>query len=213
MNNQGLSMFKATSESYSKETLDFITRMAYMAEVKEWDNRQHLERVRRYCYIIANGLDLSQKETETISIASLLHDIGKINIPDDLLRKKGEYEGFEWEVIEKHTIEGANILKGSSSVILKTSEVIALSHHERWNGSGYPHGLRGNEIPLSGRIFAVADVFDALTTPRIYKAAIEISRGKSMIEEASGNLFDPRVVKVFVQRFSEIQKIKDTFDS
>lgn len=206
-------MFKATSETYSKETLDLLYRMAYMAELKEWDNRQHLDRIRRYCYVLADGLALSQKETETISIACLLHDIGKINIPDDLLRKKGEYEGFDWQVIEKHTIEGAKILQGSSSLILKSGEVIALSHHERWDGSGYPHGLRGNEIPISGRIFAVADVFDALTTPRLYKPALEMGRGKNMIEEANGKLFDPRVVKVFEQKFGEIQKIKETFNS
>lgn len=206
-------MFKTTSDSVSKETLDFIFRMAYIAELKEWDNRLHLERIRRYSYIIANGLDLSQRETETTSIASLLHDVGKINIPDELLRKKGEYEGFEWELIEKHTVEGATILQGSPSLILKTAEIIALSHHERWDGSGYPRGLKGNEIPLSGRIYAVADVFDALTTPRLYKAAIDVSRGINMILDASSKLFDPLVVKAFEQKISEIQKIKEAFNS
>jgi len=206
-------MFKTTSDSVSKETLDFIFRMAYIAELKEWDNRQHLERIRRYSYIIANGLDLSQRETETTSIASLLHDVGKINIPDELLRKKGEYEGFEWELIEKHTVEGATILQGSPSLILKTAEIIALSHHERWDGSGYPRGLKGNEIPLSGRIYAVADVFDALTTPRLYKAAIDVSRGINMILDASSKLFDPLVVKAFEQKIGEIQKIKEAFNS
>lgn len=206
-------MFKTTSDSVSKETLDFIFRMAYIAELKEWDNRLHLERIRRYSYIIANGLDLSQRETETTSIASLLHDVGKINIPDELLRKKGEYEGFEWELIEKHTVEGATILQGSPSLILKTAEIIALSHHERWDGSGYPRGLKGNEIPLSGRIYAVADVFDALTTPRLYKAAIDVSRGINMILDASSKLFDPLVVKAFEQKIGEIQKIKEAFNS
>jgi putative two-component system response regulator len=206
-------MFKTTNDSISKETLDFVSRMAYIAELKEWDNRQHLERVRRYSYIIANGLDLSQRETETISVACLLHDVGKINIPDELLRKKGQYEGFEWELIEKHTVEGATILQGSPSIVLKTAEIIALSHHERWDGSGYPRGIKGNEIPLSGRIYAVADVFDALTTPRIYKAAIDVSRGINMILDASGKLFDPLVVKAFDQKIGEIQKIKETFNS
>jgi putative two-component system response regulator len=203
-------MFRSQSDNKQREILDFVLRMAYMAEIKEWDNRFHLERIRRYCFSIGSGLDLPQRENEIISIASQLHDIGKVTMPEELLNRKGNYEASEWEIIEKHTLEGTKILKGSSSPVLQTAEMIAYTHHERWDGSGYPEGIKGDKIPLSSRICSLADVFDALTTKRTYKAHISDMDALKLIQDSSGVMFDPRLVKAFTVRFNEILKTKNT---
>ena len=206
-------MFKFLStESRPSELLDYIVRMGYIAELNEWDNRPHIERIRRYCYILASGLDIAQRDVEIMSIASQLHDVGKIAIPVELLTRKGDYTRQEWAVMEKHTSEGAQILKGSSSPVLQIAETIALSHHERWDGSGYPQGLKGDKIPMSGRICALADVFDALTSNRVYKNAIDDIDALSLIRKSSGTLFDPRLIKIFDAKMDEILKTKNALN-
>jgi putative two-component system response regulator len=201
-------MFRLQTDNQYQDFIDYITRMAYIAELKEWDNRLHLERIRKYCGIIGSGLDLSRQEVDLVSAAAVLHDIGKISIPEELLKRTGNIESFEWEVIENHTIEGAKILSGSSSPILQTAESIALTHHERWDGTGYPQRLRGENIPVSGRILALADVFDALTTRRSYKEELDDLEALRLIVQSSGSLFDPRLVRVFEYRFDDIIKAK-----
>lgn len=200
-------MFRSAFES-SKDSLDFIFRMAYIAEIKEWDNRSHLERIRRYCYLIASELEMTQQDIETISTAGMLHDIGKVQTPENLLSKQGEFTKAEWEVMEAHAVNGANILAGASSPILQAAEIIAYTHHERWDGSGYPRGLRGEEIPMTGRIVALADVYDALTTARPYKEAIDTREGLKIIQDSSGILFDPRLVDIFTKKFNDILRMK-----
>lgn len=202
-------MFRGYADNTPKESLDYIIRMAYLAEIKEWDNRRHIERIRRYCEVIGAGMNLSQQENEVIAVASMLHDVGKSNMPEELLRKTGQYESAEWEIIEKHTSDGARILSGASSLVLQVAEIIAHTHHERWDGSGYPRGLKGAEIPLSGRICALADVFDALTSARSYKPAIPETEALRIIRDSDRMLFDPDVVKVFSERFNEILKYKN----
>jgi len=201
-------MFRSPSDTTPRDLNDFISRLAYVAELKEWDNRSHIERMRKYCQIITVCLDISPTEARLISLASQLHDVGKITIPEILLQKPGNYEASEWDVVERHTIEGAIILNGSSSPVLQTAETIAYTHHERWDGSGYPQGLKGDEIPLSGRICAIADVFDALTSKRTYKAAITEAEALQLIQTSAGTMFDPKVVKVFSEKFNDIQKIR-----
>ena len=206
-------MFKHQTESSKNPAMDYLIRLAYIAELEEWDNRLHIERIRKYCEIIGKGINLPQEEVELISLGSQLHDIGKITIPEELLKSTGDYQGQEWEIIERHTIEGAIILNGSSSPILQKGEIIAYTHHERWDGSGYPQGLKADDIPISGRICAIADVFDALTTRRTYKDAINDADGLKLIQSSSAKLFDPRIVDVFSRHFDAILKVKKSLDA
>jgi putative two-component system response regulator len=137
-----------------------------------------------------------------------LHDIGKTMMPDQLLKDGGKYDDVEWSLIERHTLDGAKIFEGSTSPILQIAASIALTHHERWDGSGYPNQLKGEEIPLAGRICAIADVFDALTTARSYKLTISMEEALNLILESSGVLFDPALVWIFNDQFEEIKKIR-----
>lgn len=197
-----------TSDSAPKELLDAALRMAVIAEYREGNNTNHLERIRGYAQALARGLGLTNREVQVIATACQLHDVGKVGIPEALVLKTGDYAPKEWEVIKRHTIIGADLLKGSVSPILQAAETVCLTHHERWDGSGYPNRLRGEEIPLSGRICAVADVFDALTTPRLYKKEISVEDARRLIVDAGGNLFDPKVVNVFDEVFDEILRVR-----
>jgi putative two-component system response regulator len=197
-----------SSDNAQKELLDAAVRMAVIAEYREGNNASHLERMRGYAQTLARGLGLNPREVQIIATACQLHDIGKVGIPEALLLKSGDFSAKEWEVIKRHTITGADLLKGSVSSFLQAGESVALTHHERWDGSGYPNGLKGEDIPISGRICAVADVFDALTTPRLYKKEISVEDARRMIVDAGGSLFDPKVVEVFNQEFDEILKVR-----
>jgi len=197
-----------TSDSGQKELFDAVQRMAYMAEYREENIQGHLERIRGYTFVLARGLGLQQKEVQIISTASQLHDIGKIGLPEALRLKQGDYTNADLEAIRKHTVIGSEILKDSPSAYLQAGESIALNHHERWDGSGYPNGSRGDQIPLGGRMTALADVFDALTTLRPYRHEISIEDARQMLIDASGLLFDPQLVQVFSDDFGEIQRIR-----
>jgi putative two-component system response regulator len=204
-------MFNKNVNNLNKGFLETIRLLAKMAEIKEWDNTNHLERIRVYCSILASGLGYSQQEVEIISYASILHDVGKIGLSDSILQKKKMYSSFELEEIEKHTKLGAGLLQGSTSPILQMGAQIALTHHERWDGSGYPNGLVKGEVPTPGKICAVADVFDALTTRRPYKKEISNSEALQLLHDNSGKLFDPAIIGVFEKHFKEIIKVKETY--
>jgi len=182
--------------------------MAALAEYGEPGIHHHLERIRGYCYVLARGMDFPMQDAEVISYASQLHDIGEIGIPDTLLMKSGKLSPYEWEQVKRHPILGAEILRGSPSVVLQMGETIALTHHERWDGSGYPYGIKGEEIPVPGRICALADIFDALTTRRSYKAEIPVAEAHQLILDNSGVLFDPTLVQAFSENFEEIVKVR-----
>jgi putative two-component system response regulator len=202
-------MFKNWSEKKFLESNETIFKLAYISEINEWDNRNHLERISKYAYVIASSLGLSTEEATIISIACQLHDVGKILTPVEILRTTGNIQPGDWEIIEKHTFLGAKILESKSSFLLQTGSVIAMTHHERWDGSGYPQHLKGQEIPLSGSICALLDVYDALTTARIYRQIIAEEEALRIINENSGILFDPKIVKAFEKEFLEIRKIKN----
>lgn len=201
-------MLKSTPTTINKEMLDMVRRMALMAEYQEAGIVGHLERMRGYCFVIAHGLGLSSQEVELISHASQLHDVGEVGVPQTVLTKRGELTAYEWELVKRHPHIGAEILSGSSSPLLQVGELIALTHHERWDGSGYPRALQGEGIPIGGRICALADVFDALTTKRPYKEEIPIEEALQLIQDTSGQLFDPRLVKIFRENFDEIKRIR-----
>lgn len=201
-------MVMFSSDSTQKELLDAALRMAYIAEYREGNNTNHLERIRGYAQVMARGLGLNNREVQIIASGCQLHDIGKVGIPEALLLKTGDFTPKEWEIVKRHTIIGADILKGSLSPYLQAGEAVALTHHERWDGSGYPQGLKGEEIPLGGRICAVGDVFDALTTPRLYKKEISVDDARRLIIDAGGHLFDPKIVEIFDEEFNEILKVR-----
>ncbi len=201
-------MSKYATEVLNREVLDVVRRMSALAEYREPGIKNHLERIRGYCMVVARGLDLSVQEVEVIANASQLHDIGEIGIPDAILTKAGKLSPYEWEVVKRHPVIGAEILRGSPSTLLQAGEIIALSHHERWDGSGYPYRLKGEDIPLSGRICAMADIFDALTTKRPYKDEVSVEEAYDLILESSGVLFDPQLVTVFKDNFDELLVIR-----
>jgi response regulator RpfG family c-di-GMP phosphodiesterase len=197
-----------TSDSSQKELFEAIFRMAFIAEYREGNFQGHLERIRGYTFTLARGLGLQQKEAQILSIASQLHDIGKAGLAEPLVLKEGQYTETDLDAAKVHTWLGCEMLKDAHSPFLQAGECIALSHHERWDGSGYPNGLRGEAIPLSARIVALADVFDALTTPRPYKKAVSPEQAQSLIQEGVASLFDPQLVQVFNDDFGEIQRIR-----
>jgi putative two-component system response regulator len=176
------------------ETLE---RLSLAAEFRDDDTKQHAARVGRTVAMLAEYLGLTDDEVERLRCAAPLHDIGKIGIPDSILLKGGPLADREFELMKTHTLIGAEIVSGSSSDVLEASAVIARSHHEHWDGGGYPHGIAGDEIPLAGRLCAVADVFDALTHARPYKAAWPIDRAVTEMRGLCGTQFDPTVFDAF----------------
>ncbi len=201
-------MSKLATEVSNRELLDVVRRMAALAEYSEPGIQHHLERIRGYCYVLARGMDFEMQDAEVISYASMLHDIGEIGIPDTMLMKAGKLSPYEMEQIKRHPIIGAELLRGSQSVVLQMGETIALTHHERWDGSGYPYGIKGEAIPVPGRICALADIFDALTTRRPYKDEIPVAEAYQLILDNSGVLFDPVLVQAFSENFDEIVKVR-----
>lgn len=194
----------------SRETIESISLLAYTAEVAEWDNRAHLRRVKAYAFTLFTALGLSTADAELLALACVLHDVGKAATPDELLKRHGSYTPAEWQVMERHTVDGERMLRDASSPILRAGAVIALTHHERWDGSGYPNHNAGESIPMSGRVCALVDVYDALTTDRLYKESVDCEEAFDLIRRSSGTLFDPAVVQAFVNSRSEFLSLYNT---
>ena len=174
--------------------LDTLERLAIAAEFRDDETGRHTERVGEIAAVLASRLDLSDDEVFLIRRAAPLHDVGKIGIPDAILRKPGPLTAAEFARMQDHTTIGAQILSGGRSRVVRMAEEIALTHHEHWNGMGYPRGLAGETIPLVGRLVMVADVFDALSSDRVYRAAWPPERVLAYIEQYAGERFDPRIV-------------------
>jgi putative two-component system response regulator len=177
-----------------RETLE---RLALAAEYRDEDTADHTRRVGRTAALLARGLDLAPETVEHLRYAAPLHDVGKIGLPEQVWLKPGALSDREREVLQQHTVIGARILGGSRSPVLRLAEQIAETHHERWDGDGYPHGLAGDAIPLAGRITAVADVFDVLAHPRPHKRAWPLEQAVEEIRSQAGRQFDPQVVRAF----------------
>lgn len=201
-----------------------IFAMAKLTESRDNDTGAHLERMREYSRILADDLSQSVEFAPVIDgdfvqllyLTSPLHDIGKVAVPDSVLLKPGKLTPEEFEVMKKHTLYGGQTLETvvqarPEAQFLAMAQQIALTHHEKWDGSGYPYGLKGEEIPLSGRIVALADVYDALTSKRVYKPAFSHETAKSIILEGSGRHFDPRIVQSFLRREQEFIAIGEQF--
>lgn len=186
---------------------DTVIRLATAAEFRDENTGAHLHRISRYAEVIAGNLGFPPQQVELIKLASPMHDLGKIGIPDHILLKEGKLTPDEFEVMKTHTEIGCQILKGSLSTLLKVAATIAFAHHERYDGSGCPKGLTGENIPIEGRIVAVADVFDALTTSRPYKPAYPIDESIKLMKKEEGSHFDSQVFEAFLNGMDEIKKI------
>ena len=168
----------------------------------------HLVRMARYSRLIADTIGLERDEAESIELAAPLHDIGKIGIPDQILLKANALEDAEWQIMRRHPLIGHEILKGSASKYVRMGALIALGHHEKYDGSGYPNGLVGDHVPLCARIVAVADVYDALTSVRPYKAAWSSEQAFEYVRTQAGRHFDPRMVDAFLAAKKEVLQIQ-----
>lgn len=191
--------------------LDTLYRLSIAAEYRDEDSSGHIKRISHYSAAIARKMGLSNDLVQKIYRASPLHDIGKIGIPDHVLLKPGKLNAEEWEVMRTHPLIGARILGGSDNELLQMAEQIAVSHHEKFDGSGYPYGLKGEEIPLAGRIVALADVFDALTSKRVYKPIYSNDVALSIIRDSVGTHFDPEVADAFFKDLDGIFAIQEAF--
>jgi CHASE2 domain-containing sensor protein len=186
------------TEELRDTQLEIITRLGQAAESRDEDTGEHIERIGGLCLLLARAIGLEPDEAELIGHASALHDLGKIGIPDRVLHKPGRLDPDEWEVMRSHTTIGGELLAGSRTPLLQLAETVALTHHERWDGSGYPAGLRGEEIPLAARICAICDVFDALLSSRPYKVPWTLPETLAEIERQRGLHFDPQLVDAFL---------------
>lgn len=204
-------MVKQRTEELHHTRLKVVQRLGMAAEYRDEETGNHILRMSHMCELLARSIGWSEEQCDLILNASPMHDIGKIGIPDNILLKPGKLEAHEWEIMKSHAEIGAKLLGDDESSLMTLAREIAMSHHEKWNGTGYPNGLSGEEIPLSGRIAALADVFDALTSERPYKDAWPIGKAVTFIEGQSGVHFDPDLVKVFLAKLPEIVKIKQRF--
>ena len=176
-----------------------VRRLSMAVEFRDEDTGAHIERIGRFTTLLAEHVGMSAEFCRRIRHAAPLHDVGKVAIPDSILLKPGSLTAEERAIVETHAEEGHRLLRGSSSSILDMAATIALSHHERWDGNGYPRGLAGEEIPIEGRIVAIADVFDALTSDRVYREAFPVEQAIAMMRDQSGLHFDPVLLKAFME--------------
>jgi two-component system response regulator RpfG len=198
---------EATSEIRLRER-ETLLRLARAGEYRDEETGNHIIRMAKYSRIIAEQLGMPDEDAEVIEMAAPMHDIGKIGIRDEILLKPGKLTADEFEIMKRHTLIGYEILKDSPSKFLQMGGIIALGHHEKYDGTGYPHGLKGNDIPIEARIVAVADVFDALVSERPYKNAWSTEAALEYMESNSGKHFDPNVFNAFKAQIDSVARIQ-----
>jgi putative two-component system response regulator len=197
------------NEELDRTRLQIIQRLGRAAEYKDNETGLHVIRMSHYSRILALAVGLSEERANIILQAAPMHDIGKIGTPDRILLKPGALDEEEWNIMKRHPGIGAGIIGKHDSELLKVARMVALTHHEKWDGSGYPKGLVGEEIPLEARIVAIGDVFDALTTARPYKKAWSIERTVEVMQKDSGTHFDPNLIPLFFGKMDDILVVKD----
>lgn len=197
---------KTTQELHDREQ-ETLMRLAKAGEYRDEDTGNHILRISRYSKLIAHRLGLSHERCDLIAQSAPMHDIGKIGIPDAILLKPGRLTPEEYKIMQRHTLVGYEILKDSLSKYIQIGAVIALNHHEKFSGEGYPHGLKGDSIPLEARIVAIADVFDALVTDRPYKKSWPMEKAIEYISEERGKHFDPDCAEAFLSELQEVELI------
>jgi putative two-component system response regulator len=197
---------RLTQDAY----LDTISRLMIAAEYRDQDTAGHIERIGFYAGVVAKAMAFSPGDVDLIRHASPMHDVGKLGVPDRVLLKPDKLTDEEWVVMRAHTTMGAKILSGSGAPVIQLGEKIALTHHERWDGSGYPNKLAGDAIPIQGRICAVVDVFDAMTMDRPYRKAMPNADAIAMMKKSGGSHFDREVLSAFLGSVDEIVKIQQS---
>jgi two-component system, response regulator RpfG len=200
---------EATSDVAAREE-EIILRLSHAVEFRDGETEMHIRRMADYCWLIGDGLGLDSQTCRTLYLAAPMHDIGKIAVGDAILLKPGKLSPEERAVMEQHTTYGYRLLANGHCDLIRAAAEIAWCHHERWDGSGYPRGLAGEEIPLFARIAAVADVFDALTSERPYKQAWPLTQAAEHIAQNSGKHFDPACVSAFLNRWDEAVAIHES---
>ena len=190
---------------------EIVFHLGRAAEYRDNDTGMHIKRMSHYCALLGKAYGLNDEECDLFCLASSMHDIGKIGIVDAILLKKGKLEPDEWKTMQTHVQIGEEILSGGNSRLIQTAQIIASTHHEHWDGSGYPRGMKGEEIPIVGRITCLCDVFDSLTSERPYKKAWTVEEALNEIEINSGKIFDPYLVELFKRILPDILDIKGKF--
>jgi len=191
--------------------LKIIQRLGKAAEFKDNETGLHVIRMSKYAYLLARAAGLGENDAELVMNAAPMHDIGKIGIPDEILKKPGKLTPEEFDIMKTHCVIGAEVIGEDKSELLKMAQEIALTHHEKWNGKGYPYNIKEEEIPLSGRISAIVDVFDALTSERPYKKEWPVADAVDLLEKEAGEHFDPDLVPLFIGALPEVIKVKKQY--
>jgi len=204
-------MVQARTAELRKAQIEVINRLGKAAEYRDQDTGAHINRMSKYCRLMGKAVGLSKEEYDRLDLASTMHDVGKIGISDNILLKPGKLDVKEWESMMTHTRIGEKLLSGGSSQLLDLARIIAMTHHEKWDGTGYHQKLKGKEIPLTGRIACICDVFDALISRRPYKEPWPMERVMEEIKRGSGIFFDPELVEVFLSLEPEIRKIVEAY--
>ncbi|HEV3478780.1 MAG TPA: HD domain-containing phosphohydrolase, partial [Gaiellaceae bacterium] len=204
---QTVARLRQAESALQASQAEAIRRLAFAAEFRNAETGRHTERMSRYCELLARKLELDDERCELIRLASALHDVGKIAIPDRILLKPGTLTHSERRVMERHAEIGHRLLANSSSELLDVAATIALTHHERYDGTGYPRGLAGEAIPLEGRIASVADVFDAITSNRVYRPGLPVEQAIDVMREGRGTQFDPPVLDRFLEALTDVRAI------
>lgn len=186
---------------------EILERLGLAAELRDTETGAHIKRMSEFCRLLGRALEFSADDFNQLALASTMHDVGKVGIPDTILLKPGRLTAEEFDIMKNHSVIGARILSGSRSRLLQEAEVISLTHHEKWDGRGYPSGLKGEEIPLVGRIACICDVFDALISNRPYKKAWPFPAALAEIKAGSGTDFDPQLVELFLSLEPELRRI------
>ena len=194
-----------------KREEEIALRLLAAAGTRDEETGAHVRRLGLYAAAIAGAIGWSRQAVDDIRIAAPMHDIGKIGIPDRILLKRGKLLPDETEIMQRHTLLGAQMLEGNDMPLLQMARTIALSHHEKWDGSGYPEGLAGEDIPEAARIVGICDVYDALVHNRVYKPAVPEAEALKYMESLSGIQFDPRLFNVFMSLIPEIRRIREEF--
>jgi Response regulator containing a CheY-like receiver domain and an HD-GYP domain len=207
-----ISTLRMVNKELQDAYYDTIHRLVLAVEYKDKFTGSHIMRMSRYSALLAKKIGLPTHDVLNIFYAAPMHDVGKIGIPDTIISKPSKLTSEEFDIIKKHTVIGAEILDNSKSNILMIARQIALSHHEKWNGGGYPNGLVKNDIPLSARIVALADTFDVLISKRSYKEPYPVSRAIEIIKSERGKHFDPDIADVFEKNLEEIIKVNSALD-
>jgi len=212
LNNQNAVLEKRVRErtrELEESQMEVVQRLANAAERRDKDTGLHLKRISLYCRILARAAGLSEQACDLLQNASPMHDVGKIAIPDSILLKPGPLTPEERAIMQTHTTVGGAMLSGGSSELVRTGEIIALTHHERWSGNGYPANLKGEAIPVGGRICALADVFDALISDRCYRRAWPVKKAVEEIAGGAGTQFDPALTAVFLGVVPALEDIRN----